>query len=59
MAKALIVCATRAGQTLAIGNLIAEGIRIGGHEAEVVKVTEIKHENDFMGYDAIILGSAT
>ena len=27
MAKALIVCATRAGQTLAIGNLIAEGIR--------------------------------
>jgi flavorubredoxin len=59
MAKALIVCATRAGQTLAIGNLIAEGIRIGGHEADVVKVTEIKQENDFMGYDAIILGSAT
>jgi flavorubredoxin len=59
MAKALIVCATRAGQTMAIGNLIAEGIRIAGHEATVVKVTEIKKENDLMGYDAVILGSAT
>ncbi len=59
MAKALIVCATRAGETMAIGNLIAEGIRISGHEATVVKVTEIKKEADLMGYDAVILGSAT
>lgn len=59
MAKALIVCATRAGETMAIGNLIAEGIRISGHDANVVKVTEIKKESDLMGYDAVILGSAT
>ncbi len=59
MAKTLIVCATRAGETMAIGNLIAEGIRMAGHEATVVKVTEIKKEADLMGYDAVILGSAT
>lgn len=59
MGKALIVCATRAGETLKIGELIAEGIRIAGHEAKVVKIAEIKNEKDLMGYDAIVLGSAT
>ena len=59
MARALVVCATRTGETMAIGNLIAEGIRISGHDATVVKITEIKKENDLMGYDAVILGSAT
>lgn len=59
MSKALIVCATRAGETLSIGNLIAEGVRMAGHEATVVKVTDIKKENDLMGYDAVVLGSAT
>jgi len=59
MAKALIVCATRTGQTLKIGNLIAEGIRFSGHEATVVKVNDIKKETDLQGYDALVFGSAT
>ena len=59
MAKALIVCATRAGETLNIGNLIGEGIRFSGHEAVVVKATEIKKEADLHGYDALVFGSAT
>ena len=59
MAKALIACATRAGETLQIGNLIAEGIRFSGHEATVVKVNEIKKETDLQGYDALVFGSAT
>ncbi len=59
MAKALIVCATRNGETLAIGNLIAEGLRFSGHEAKVVKVNEIKKETDLQGYDALVFGSAT
>ncbi len=59
MAKALIVYATRAGETMAIGNLIAEGIRMSGHDATVLKVTDIKKESDLMGYDAVVLGSAT
>ncbi|BBO84696.1 flavodoxin domain-containing protein [Desulfosarcina ovata] len=59
MAKALIVYATRTGATEKIANLIAEGIRISGHEAKVVKVTDIKKEDDLNGYDAVILGSPT
>jgi len=59
MAKALIVYASRAGSTKKIGELIAEGIRISGNEASVVKVNEIKKETDLDGYDAVVLGSAT
>jgi len=59
MAKALIVCATRTGETMKIGELIAEGIRFSGHEANVVKVNEIKKETDLHGYDALVFGSAT
>ena len=59
MAKALIVYATRTGETEKIGNLIAEGIRFSGHEADVVKVTDIKKEDDLKAYDAIVLGSPT
>lgn len=59
MAKALIIYATRAGETQQIGELIAEGIRIAGHEAEVVDVKAIKKEADLEGYDAYVFGSAT
>ena len=59
MAKVLIVCATRTGETLRIGELIAEGIRFSGHESTVVKINAIKNETDLQGYDALVLGSAT
>jgi len=59
MAKTLIAYASRAGSTKKIGELIAERVRISGHEATVVKVSEIKKETDLGGYDAVILGSAT
>ena len=59
MAKALIVYATRTGETKRIGELIAEGIRFSGHEAVTKKVNEIKNENDLQGFDAVVLGSAT
>lgn len=59
MAKALIVYATRTGETEKIGGLIAEGIRFSGHEAKVVKVTDIKKAEDLSGYDALVLGSPT
>jgi flavorubredoxin len=53
------VYVTRTGETEKIGNLIAEGIRFSGHEADVVKVTDIKKEDDLKAYDAIVLGSPT
>lgn len=59
MAKVLIVQASRTGETEKIGNLIAEGVRIAGHEAQVVKITAIKNETDLQGFDAVVLGSAT
>ena len=59
MAKALIVYATRTGETRQIGELIAEGIRFGGHQADVVDVKEIKKEADLEGYDAYLFGSST
>jgi flavorubredoxin len=59
MSRVLIVYATRAGQTKKIADLIAEGIRIGGNEAEVVNVTSIKTEKDLQGYDGYVFGSAT
>jgi flavorubredoxin len=59
MAKALIVCATRNGETQSIGQLIGEGIRFSGHEAKVVDVKDIKNETDLQGYDALVFGSAT
>lgn len=59
MAKVLIVCATRTGETLRIGELIAEGIRFSGHETTVVKINAIKNETDLQGYDALVFGSAT
>ncbi|MGD8298191.1 MAG: flavodoxin domain-containing protein, partial [Desulfobacterales bacterium] len=59
MAKALIVYATRTGETQNIGELIAEGVRFSGHEADVVSVKEIKNESDLDGYDGYVFGSST
>jgi flavorubredoxin len=59
MAKALIVCATRTGETQRIGELIAEGLRFSGIDAMVKNVKDINKETDLQGYDAVILGSAT
>jgi flavorubredoxin len=55
----LIVYATRTGQTEKIAELIAEGIRFSGHQADVVKITQIKKEDDLKGYDGVVFGSPT
>ncbi len=59
MGKVLIVYATRSEETTGIANLIAEGIRISGHEAEVKKTADIKSEGDLKGYDGYMFGSPT
>lgn len=59
MAKILIVCASRAGETCRIGDLIAEGVRISGHEADVIEARDVASEEQLSGYDALVLGSAT
>jgi flavorubredoxin len=59
MAKVLIVYATRTGETQNIADLVAEGVRFSGHEANVVNVKDIKSEVDLDGYDGYVFGSAT
>jgi flavorubredoxin len=59
MPKALVVYASRTGQTQSIADLIAEGIRFTGSEAKVVNATEMKNVDDLEGYDAYVFGSAT
>ncbi len=59
MSKALIVYETHSGETKKIGELIAEGLRLSGIEVSVVKVQDIKKEEDLAGYDSYVFGSAT
>ena len=59
MGNALVVYATRTGETKSIAELIAEGIRFEGGEVKVMNVAEIKKEADLEGYDAYLFGSAT
>jgi flavorubredoxin len=59
MGKVLIVYASRSNETKGIAELIAEGVRISGHEVEIKKTSEIKSEDDLKGYDGYAFGSAT
>jgi flavorubredoxin len=59
MSKVLIVYSTNNGGTKRIGDLIAEGIRLEGNEADVVNVTDIKSEANLESYDGYVFGSAT
>ena len=59
MGKVLVVYATRTGETQSIADLIAEGVRMAGHQADVVNVKTIKGEADLAGYDGYVFGSAT
>ena len=59
MGKILIVYATRTGETQTIAELIGEGVRMAGHQANVVNVKNVKGEADLAGYDGYVFGSAT
>jgi len=59
MAKALIAYTSRTGQTTKIAELVAEGLRLAGQEAELKNCNQIKGPEDLEGYDAYIFGSAT
>lgn len=59
MGKILIVYATRTGETQTIAELIGEGVRMAGHQADIVNVKNIKGEADLAGYDGYVFGSAT
>jgi len=59
MGKVLIVFASRTGETQTIADLIAEGLRMTGHQADVVNAKSIQSEADLANYDGYVFGSAT
>ncbi|MBA4389637.1 MAG: nitric oxide synthase [Syntrophus sp. (in: bacteria)] len=59
MKKVLIAYYSRTGNTKAMAEYIAEGVRISGHEAEVKSIDEMKNDKDLVGYDAYIFGCPT
>lgn len=59
MGKALVVYSSRKGATKSIAELIAEGLRFEGWEAQTTDVNNVKKESDLQGFDAYVFGSAT
>lgn len=59
MSKALIVFATRTGETRQIAELIGEGLRFSGADVSVVDANDIKSESALNGFDVYVFGSAT
>ena len=59
MKKVLIAYDSRTGNTEQMAAFIAEGVRIGGHEAELRKTSELKNEKALQGYDAYVFGCPT
>lgn len=59
MGTILVAYASRTGETLAIAELIAEGVRLAGHHAEVRSVAAVKTAAGLAGFDGYAFGSAT
>jgi len=59
MKKIMIAYFSRTGKTEQMAEYIAEGVRFSGHAAEVKKISEIKSEKDFAGYDGLVVGCPT
>jgi flavorubredoxin len=58
MPKALVVYASKTGETAEIGNMIASGIKDSGCMAETLPAESITTNEQLDGYDAYALGSS-
>ena len=59
MKKVLVVYFSRAGTTEKMANYLAEGIRMSGHEATVMKSSAIEKAKDLQGFDGFLFGCPT
>ena len=59
MKKVLVAYVSRTGKTETMAESIAEGIRLGGNEAELKKVSDIKRHEELAGYDGYVFGCPT
>ena len=59
MKKVLVCYLSRTGNTKKMAEFLAEGVRMTGNTAELKKISEIKSEKDFEGYDGFVFGCPT
>ena len=59
MKKVLIAYASRTGTTEKMADYLAEGIRMSGNEAKAVKISLLKKDEDFAGFDGFLFGCPT
>jgi len=59
MKKVLVAYFSRTGHTKQMADYIAEGIRIGGCQADLKEINTIKTEKDMQDYDAYVFGCPT
>lgn len=59
MKKVLIAYYSRTGMTHKMAEYIAEGLRFGGNDVELKKISEIKTEKDLAGFDGYVFGCPT
>jgi len=59
MKKVLIAYYSRTGKTEKMAEDIAEGLRFSGNSVELKKISDIKSEKDFAGYDGYVFGCPT
>lgn len=59
MTKAIVVYATKRGETFKLAELIAEGLRSLNIEVTVADASDIKTTRDLFAYDAYVFGSPT
>ncbi len=59
MKKVLIPYFSRTGKTQQMGEYIAEGVRISGHDVEIKKISDVKSEKELAGYDGYVFGCPT
>ena len=59
MKKVLVGYVSRTGNTAKMAEFIAEGVRLSGNEAAIVKIPDIKSEKDLEGYDGYVFGCPT
>ena len=59
MLKSLIISAPSKGEPAVIAEFIAEGLRMSEIEVTCMDARNIKGSSDFLGYDALVFGSAT
>lgn len=59
MSKVLIAYDSRTGHTEKMAEFVAEGVRMGGNEVDIKKISTLKKEDALKGFDAYVIGCPT